>query len=53
MEHYICTGGCMGASDQPGTCSVQSCKHHEQALEVCSCTDDRHEGRQKPQEAEL
>jgi hypothetical protein len=43
-KHYICTGGCGGASERPGVCQSPDCLQHGQPLEVCDCTDDRHYG---------
>jgi hypothetical protein len=42
MNHYICTGGCHGVSETPGTCQAQDCAKHEQPLVECSCTDGQH-----------
>ena len=42
MNHYICTGGCNGESDQPGTCQAGDCAKHQQPLDACSCTDGQH-----------
>ncbi len=43
MAHYICTGGCGGSSDDPGTCNNQSCMKYHQNLSACHCTDGQHE----------
>ena len=43
MTHYICTGGCHGVSDTPGTCQATECAHHAQPLEECHCEDGHHE----------
>ncbi|MCI0542221.1 hypothetical protein L0Y69_00485 [bacterium] len=42
MTHYICTGGCMGESSNPGTCQASSCPKYGQDLEVCECEDGLH-----------
>ncbi|OGK20230.1 hypothetical protein A3C23_03290 [Candidatus Roizmanbacteria bacterium RIFCSPHIGHO2_02_FULL_37_13b] len=49
MKHYICTGGCQGVSDVPGTCQAKDCVKHGQPLNECECTDDLH---QKPDQSE-
>jgi len=43
MAHYICTGGCGGESDDPGTCNNQSCVKYHQLLTVCHCSDSHHD----------
>ena len=43
MTHYICTGGCEGVSDSPGTCQAESCPLHAHPLKECNCTDGTHE----------
>jgi hypothetical protein len=44
--HYICTGGCKGVSETPGTCQAESCKLYGHPLEACDCTDGKHYGKQ-------
>ena len=44
MEHYICTGGCKGVSNNPGTCQAADCPKHEHPLEKCDCADGKHHG---------
>lgn len=43
MAHYICTGGCGGVSDKPGTCKAEDCDNWGKDLETCECTDGKHE----------
>ena len=42
--HYICTGGCKGQADQPGTCQNITCPKHSTPLTECDCTDGKHYG---------
>lgn len=42
MTHYICTGGCQGVAQQPGTCQAEDCPKHEHPLVECNCTDGKH-----------
>ena len=54
-KHYICTGGCRGVSNQPGTCKTENCAHKGLELKECSCTDHKHWGAfqsKKPIEAQ-
>lgn len=51
MTHYICTGGCKGVSETPGTCNAEGCAKHNHPLETCDCTDGKHYGRQDEQSA--
>lgn len=44
MTHHICTGGCKGVADQPGTCQAADCAKHDQPLQECNCEDDKHGG---------
>lgn len=44
MVHYICTGGCKGVSDDPGTCRADDCPKHGQPLTPCHCEDGEHGG---------
>jgi len=44
MIHYICTGGCKGESETPGTCQAVTCPKHGQPLTACDCTDGKHHG---------
>jgi len=41
-KHYVCTGGCGGVSDEPGTCQAENCKKHNQPLNECHCEDGEH-----------
>ncbi len=43
MKHYICTGGCEGVSETPGTCQAETCPKHGQPLTECECADGKHE----------
>ncbi len=43
MIHYICTGGCKGVSETPGTCNAPTCPLHEHPLKECVCDDGLHE----------
>lgn len=43
-KHYVCTGGCNGVSEDPGTCQAQDCKDFEKPLTECNCQDGMHEG---------
>lgn len=40
--HYICTGGCEGVSNTPGTCQAEGCALHQHPLKECHCTDGQH-----------
>ena len=42
MNHYVCTGGCKGVSDKPGTCQALDCPHFGKPLEECGCKDGAH-----------
>jgi len=42
MEHYICTGGCGGVSETPGSCQAEDCQKHGEALTSCNCEDGKH-----------
>jgi len=42
MKHYICTGGCEGVSDTPGTCQAIACPKYGQPLTTCDCADGKH-----------
>jgi len=52
MEHYICTGGCKGVSDQPGLCQTLDCPKHGEPLTACDCTDGKHHGAFEKEEPE-
>ena len=52
MNHYICTGGCKGVSDKPGTCQAKDCAKYGKNLDRCTCGDGNHEGRQKTKDLE-
>lgn len=41
-KHYICTGGCEGASDTAGVCQTEDCENYKQPLVPCACTDGEH-----------
>ncbi|HXK38933.1 MAG TPA: hypothetical protein VJ043_02495 [Candidatus Paceibacterota bacterium] len=43
MKHHICTGGCEGVSDKPGTCQATTCPKHGKPLTECDCADAKHE----------
>lgn len=40
--HYVCTGGCNGVSETPGTCQAESCPKHQHELTACDCKDGQH-----------
>ena len=42
MAHYVCTGGCGGVSETPGTCQTEGCPKHEHPLAECNCGDGQH-----------
>ncbi len=48
--HYICTGGCKGVSQVPGTCQAASCPLVGHDLEPCDCKDGKHYGKLDHQE---
>jgi len=41
-SHYVCTGGCGGLSNTPGTCQAETCPKHDQPLTECHCEDTQH-----------
>ena len=41
-KHYICTGGCGGVSETPGTCQAEDCPDHGKPLKKCDCPDGKH-----------
>ncbi len=41
-KHYICTGGCKGVSDNPGSCQDANCSKHQHPLTECTCGDSKH-----------
>lgn len=41
-KHFVCTGGCGGVSESPGTCQATDCPDHGQPLKECNCTDGLH-----------
>lgn len=43
MTHYVCTGGCGGTSDTPGTCQTKDCLKYHQPLTACNCEDGAHQ----------
>ncbi|MBI3335568.1 MAG: hypothetical protein HY001_03665 [Candidatus Portnoybacteria bacterium] len=45
QAHYICTGGCKGMSDTPGTCQAQDCPKYQMPLEECDCANGKHYGK--------
>lgn len=44
MKHYICTGGCGGVLEKPGTCQAEDCAKYKEPLEKCECKDGTHNG---------
>lgn len=42
MTHYICTGGCNGFSETPGTCQAPQCSKTTEKLTGCNCEDGMH-----------
>ena len=42
MKHYLCTGGCAGASNVPGTCQAIACPKYQKPLTECGCEDGKH-----------
>ena len=42
MTHYICTGGCEGVSETPGTCQAQDCEKQGQSMDSCECSEELH-----------
>jgi len=44
MEHYICTGGCKGVSEEAGVCRAADCPRHGEPMEKCDCEDGEHHG---------
>ena len=42
MKHYICTGGCNGLSETPGTCKAPQCSKTTKKLTGCMCEDGTH-----------
>jgi hypothetical protein len=44
MKHFICTGGCEGVSDKPGTCQAKDCPDYGKPLKECDCEDGEHAG---------
>ncbi|MFA5933622.1 MAG: hypothetical protein WC795_00120 [Candidatus Paceibacterota bacterium] len=44
MEHYVCTGGCGGVSNEAGVCQTEGCVRFGQPLHECGCEDNMHEG---------
>lgn len=51
MTHYICSGGCMGESSNPGLCQASTCQKYGQELEVCECEDGHHPAQYAAKEA--
>jgi len=47
MKHYICTGGCNGVSEKPGTCQALACPKNGQPLTGCDCGDGKHTPQEK------
>ena len=43
MKHYVCTGGCQGVAESPGTCQDEKCAKHGLLLTECDCEDGKHE----------
>ena len=44
MSHYICTGGCKGVNENPGSCQDEECLNYGEPLEECECPDNKHGG---------
>lgn len=42
MTHYVCTGGCGGVSEKPGSCQTESCSLYGKPLVECNCADGQH-----------
>lgn len=42
MQHYICTGGCGGQSENEGVCEARYCKKEGEPLTSCTCDDGLH-----------
>jgi hypothetical protein len=40
--HYVCTGGCRGASEKAGICQAPRCLKHGLPLTKCDCADGQH-----------
>ena len=53
MAHYICTGGCGGVADEPGTCQAETCDNWGEELEECSCADGTHEVKDSEEKSEV
>ena len=51
MEHYVCTGGCHGVSDQPKTCDGENCPKNGHPLIPCHCEDGEHKEVMESEEA--
>lgn len=44
VKHYVCDGGCSGVSlDDDASCQAPDCPKHGQPLQLCTCTDEKHE----------
>ncbi len=41
--HYVCTGGCGGEADRPGTCQAEDCSKEGQPMVPCACEDGLHD----------
>ena len=44
QHHFICKGGCPGASEKSGVCGAKDCSREGGPLEECMCPDGRHGG---------
>ena len=53
MSHYICTGGCKGVSEDPGTCQAEICPKNLFPLKECSCENGKHGMEEEKSEEEV
>lgn len=42
MAHYICTGSCLGVSEEEGICLADGCEQQYEMLSECDCSDGKH-----------
>lgn len=42
MRHYVCTGECGSAFEEPGLCESPDCSQNGVPREQCDCTDGYH-----------
>jgi len=47
MNHYICTGGCGGVSDEAKVCEAEDCPKKGEPLKECDCADGEHNAEEK------